>query len=678
MTPTLTEALAERGYDTLTEVQEAVTDPGLQDSDLLVSAQTGSGKTVGFGLAIAGNLMGGGAHLGPAAEPMALVVAPTRELALQVMRELGWLYAKAGARVVSCVGGMDMRDERRALDRGAHIVVGTPGRLRDHIHRGSLDLEGLRVVVLDEADEMLDLGFREDLEFMLDAAPQTRRTLMFSATVPPTIAKLAEQFQRDAVRVTTLSGKSQHSDIDYQAVQVGPNDAEHAIFNLLRFHDAENALVFANTRAAVSHLTARLTNRGFSVVSLSGELSQSERTHALQAMRDGRARVCVATDVAARGIDLPGLELVIHADLPSNAEGLLHRSGRTGRAGRKGISALIIPPRTTKKAERLLKFAKIRANWTNAPSASDILRRDEERLLADPVWSEDATPEQAAFAAKLLELHGPDKIAAAYLRLYQTRLSAPEELGAPEAARKPSERKPFGPSTWFSLSVGQDQRAEARWLLPLLCRAANMDKSAIGAIRVQQSETFVEIAEGSAENLRGIVADGGALEEGITVNALDGAPDLTAVARRPSSPRPVARPPREKPGNDRENKAGAPVPRAKPDRQENPVEATPKPVRSAPVAGEKKPRSSNPREDRKGGKPGSKPGASKRADRAAAYAPADKRSKPRMGKSSAAPAKPRISNASDPSKPMSRPGKPDRVRGGKRGPGSAPPKRTKR
>ena len=540
MIQTLTDALSERGYDNLTAVQEAVTNPDLRDADLLVSAQTGSGKTVGFGLAIAPTLLGDADVLGPAAAPLALIVAPTRELAFQVMRELSWLYAKAGARVASCVGGMDMRDERRALDRGAHIVVGTPGRLRDHIQRGSLDMSSLRAIVLDEADEMLDLGFREDLEFMLGEAPQDRRTLMFSATVPPTIAKLAQKYQRDAVRVTTLSGTSQHADISYQALRVAQHDAENAIINVLRFHDAQNAIVFANTRAMVSRLTARLSNRGFSVVALSGELSQTERTHALQAMRDGRARVCVATDVAARGIDLPNLELVIHAELPSNAEGLLHRSGRTGRAGRKGISTLIVPQKIANKAERLLKFAKIQAEWMTPPSADDILRKDEERLLADPVWHADTTPEQKEFAAKLLALHSPEQIAAAYLALYRSRQSAPEELSAPDARPEPKERKPFGPSAWFALSVGRDDRAEPRWLLPLLCRAGNLDKDAIGAIRIQQSESYVELTQASVPGFLAAIGDGGVLEEGVKVRQLDAAPDL---GRAPGKPAPAPRKP---------------------------------------------------------------------------------------------------------------------------------------
>ncbi|MDG4649601.1 DEAD/DEAH box helicase, partial [Roseibacterium sp. SDUM158017] len=531
MIQTLSDALAERGYDTLTAVQEAVTDAALRDADLLVSAQTGSGKTVGFGLAIAPTLMGEAEALGPAGVPLALVVAPTRELALQVMRELGWLYAKAGARVVSCVGGMDMRDERRALERGAHIVVGTPGRLRDHIQRGSLDMSGLRAIVLDEADEMLDLGFREDLEFMLGEAPPERRTLLFSATMPPQIAQLAQNYQRDPVRVTTLSGTSQHADIAYQALRVAPIDAENAIINVLRYHDAQNAIVFANTRAMVNRLTARFSNRGFAVVALSGELSQTERAHALQAMRDGRARVCVATDVAARGIDLPNLELVVNAELPSNAEGLLHRSGRTGRAGRKGTSVLIVPSKSVKKAQRLLSMARIEAEWTTAPSADEILRRDEERLLADPVWTEETTEEQDAFARKLLELHSPATIAAAYLRLFRSRQSAPEDLTSPDAAPEPKPRKNFGSGAWFALSVGRDDRAEARWLLPLVCRAGGVEKDAIGAIRIQQSETFVEVALDSLPTFLAALDGASELEKGIRIRQLDGAPDLTAPPR---------------------------------------------------------------------------------------------------------------------------------------------------
>ena len=201
-------ALTSRGYTELTPVQTAVTDPDLIGADMLVSAQTGSGKTVGFGLALGPTLLGDADRFEPADTPLALIIAPTRELAIQVKRELSWLYAETGVVMASCVGGMDMRDERRALARGAHIVVATPGRLRDHIMRGSINLTAIRGVVLDEADEMLDLGFREDLEFILGECPDTRRTLMFSATVPAQIARLAKTYQKDAVRVATQASGS--------------------------------------------------------------------------------------------------------------------------------------------------------------------------------------------------------------------------------------------------------------------------------------------------------------------------------------------------------------------------------------------------------------------------------------------------------------------------------------
>ena len=534
---TLADALAKQGYDTLTPVQEACINPDLEGKDLLVSAQTGSGKTVGFGLAIGPTILAEDGHFGPAGRPLALCIAPTRELALQVKRELQWLYAGAGVTMASCVGGMDMRDERRALDRGAHIVVATPGRLKDHVMRGSMDMSDIRAIVLDEADEMLDLGFREDLEFILGEAPETRRTLMFSATVPAAIAKLAKSYQKNAERVATVSKESQHSDIEYRALSVANHDIDAAIINTLRFYDAPNAIVFCNTRASVTRLTTRLSNRGFATVALSGELSQQERSHALQAMRDGRARVCVATDVAARGIDLPNLELVIHAELPTNAETLLHRSGRTGRAGRKGVSALIAPAKMKRRAMNLLTWGKLEATWANPPTAEEVTARDHERLLEDPVWTEEIPADIAEFAAKLVELHAPEKIAAAYLRLFAGNNSAPEHLSdykdGPQRPdrpdrpdRAPKERKEFGPSKWFSVDVGREGKAEARWLLPMICTAGGITKNEIGAIRIQSNETFVEIAEPAVAGFLKSVGSAMSLENQAKLTALDSPPNL--------------------------------------------------------------------------------------------------------------------------------------------------------
>lgn len=496
--PALARAIEKRGYETLTPVQSAILAGELRDADLMVSAQTGSGKTVAFGLALAHTLLGGQDKFEKARDPLALIIAPTRELAMQVKAEIQWLYAEAGGVVASCVGGMDARDERRALDRGAHIVVGTPGRLVDHLHRGSLVLDSLKGVVLDEADEMLNLGFREELETILDTAPAERRTLMFSATMPRAIATLAGKYQRDAQRVNTISAAKQHSDIEYLALTAGAHDTENAIFNVLRYHDAANALVFCGTRAAVTHLQSRFSNRGFSVVALSGELSQKERTYALQALRDHRANVCIATDVAARGLDLPDLDLVIHADIPKNPEALLHRSGRTGRAGRKGTSVLIVPYPARRRTERLLRDAKIEARWSEPPSADDVKRRDQQRLLDDAVLSDPIADEERAIISALLERHDVDQIAAAFARLYRKGQPAPEDLMAPPAdAQHPARPVPrpqgFDQSTWITLTVGYAQKAEPRWLIPMLCKAGGITKRDIGTIRIEDRVTHVEL-----------------------------------------------------------------------------------------------------------------------------------------------------------------------------------------
>ena len=561
--PVLAEALAARGFAGLTAVQEAMLAPETQGVDLLVSAQTGSGKTVAFGLALAAPLFADAPRLEPCEAPLALVIAPTRELAVQVRGELTWLYGPAGGRIASCVGGMDMRDERRALNQGAHIVVGTPGRVADHIRRGSLRMDELRAVVLDEADEMLNLGFREELEFILEAAPPERRTLMFSATMPRGIEALAKTYQRNAQRVNTLSAQRQHADIDYQALVAAAPEVESAIFNVLRFHAPTSAIVFCGTRAAVTRLASRFGNRGLSVVALSGELSQTERTRALQAMRDHRAQVCVATDVAARGIDLPDLDLVIHADLPKNTEALLHRSGRTGRAGRKGASVLIVPFSARRRTERLLREAGVNARWGEAPGADAIKQRDDARLLADPALATPPSTEEAAIVEALLERYDPAQVAAAFVRLARQGQASPEDLapapdwnspeGKPRRERAPDtgDGGGFVSGAWVSLSVGRAQSAEPRWLVPMLCKAGGLTKRQLGTIRIHQSETHVEIDADSIDAFLERIGDGGRLEKSIHVRRLREAPTGDRVAAPRSKP-----PAKHRPGSGARPKTG--------------------------------------------------------------------------------------------------------------------------
>jgi len=536
--PALASTLATRGYDVLTPVQLAVLEHSSDGADLLVSAQTGSGKTVAFGIAIARTLLDDQARFGPAGTPLALIVAPTRELALQVQRELDWLYADAGVSTASSVGGVDVRTERRALGRGAHIVVGTPGRLRDHITKGILDLSAVRAVVLDEADEMLDLGFREDLEFILGAAPLERRTLMFSATVPPAIEELAKTFQRDATRVAATASSERHADIDYQMLVVQADERESAVVNALLFFDSRNTIVFCHTREAVKHLTARLANRGFAVVTLSGELSQAERTNALQSMRDGRARVCVATDVAARGLDLPNLDLVIHADLPSKPDTLLHRSGRTGRAGRKGTCVLIVPVHRRASASRTLKLANVEAQMRAVPTAAEIDSKIRDQILDEATGGSPVGAEELADVRALLEKVSAEQLAALYLRQQRTLRPVPEEvteIARSELQDRPArgraagrdddrpERKPdMRGGVWFTLSLGRKHRADPKWLLPMICKAGGVTKGDVGSIKIGDSETRFEISGEKAGGFAQNLARPGSGEKGVTIAPADG------------------------------------------------------------------------------------------------------------------------------------------------------------
>ena len=450
-------ALAERGYADATPVQAAVLQADAGARDLLVSAQTGSGKTVAFGLALAPQLLGDAHRFGPAAMPLALVVAPTRELAQQVSRELSWLYGEAGGKVATCVGGTDARAEAKVLAGHPHVVVGTPGRLCDHLARRQLRLDSLHALVLDEADEMLDMGFRDELEKLLHDAPPGRRTLLFSATVPRGIEELARRYQRDALRIAAGPVGQGHADIEYRAHLIAQREREHAVVNLLRAGDDEvQALVFCETRHAVAHLHANLLERGFGAVAISGELSQSERTRALQALRDKRARVLVATDVAARGLDLPAVGLVIHADLPHDPEVLLHRSGRTGRAGRKGVAALLVPFSRSGFAERMFARAKVKAAWSPVPTADQVHARDAERLVRE--LTEPGDPPSAddlALAEKVLSATSAQRVAAALVRLRRSLWPSPEELPetaamSARAAKAPARasKAPVAPGKW--------------------------------------------------------------------------------------------------------------------------------------------------------------------------------------------------------------------------------------
>ena len=533
-------AMKDKGYEKLTPVQEEVGKKEYSGSDLLVSAQTGSGKTIAFGIAIVDNLTVDDQSFKTPKSPEALVIVPTRELALQVKNELSWLLASSDAKIVSCVGGMDIRTERRNLETKPNIVVGTPGRLKDHIERNYFNVSNIKTVVLDEADEMLDMGFREDLEAILESTPKDRQTLMFSATVPRGIANLAKRYQKDAVRITAGETNAQHVDIEYRAFKIVMSDQENAIINTLRYYEATNAIVFCGTRIAVNHMTSRLTNRGISAVALSGELSQNERNMALQAMRTSKARVCIATDVAARGLDLPNLDLVIHADIPRTSDTLLHRSGRTGRAGRKGVCAVLVPQSRTRMAERLFSQANIKPTWASTPSREEILKQDKIRIVDNVILKDPIKEDEKEFVDLLISKNSIEQLAAAYYRLLGKDLSAPEDLRTPsDRDEGRSKGNGFQKSIWFELSVGRDDTAEPRWLVAMLCKAGNLSKRDIGSIKILPKVTNIEISEETSATLKQLASNKKPIERHIMIKLLEKPPEGANSDRgRPDRGRP--------------------------------------------------------------------------------------------------------------------------------------------
>jgi ATP-dependent RNA helicase DeaD len=517
------EAIAARGYEDAMPVQVAVLDEAHRDRDLLVSSQTGSGKTLAFGTLLARTLVpipdaakkveADGEQ--PAAPkkptaykpagrlPSGLVIAPTRELANQVRTELAWLFARAKIQVAAFTGGSDLRQDLRKLHLGVDIVVGTPGRLVDLLTRGALQLDAVQTAVLDEADEMLDMGFHEDLKTLLGAATARARTHMFSATLPKPILSLAANYQKHAVRLDARKlgepGDGSHEDIRHVAHLIAIGDRTAAVINVLRQNGDQRAIVFGTTRDGVADLHRELVRQGFRAVVLSGDRVQAERNRALAALREGEAQVLVATNVAARGLDLPEVDLVVHADLPLNTEALTHRSGRTGRAGRKGTSVLIANMAERRKAERLLAGASVTYTWTPAPGAAEIASEGEKRLEAALAAAAAESPEPSARVLAVAERLGEHikKDALIHLLLERELANVPKgeklkpvdlKVVTRDAFRPtgpPPDREEFArDAVRFRINLGADARAEAGWLLPLICRRGGVTRREIGAIRV--------------------------------------------------------------------------------------------------------------------------------------------------------------------------------------------------
>jgi ATP-dependent RNA helicase DeaD len=446
-------AMQRRGFTALSKIQRAVVDANVEDCNIRISSQTGSGKTVALGLVLAAHFLRidavPGATKAPTkrgeAHPEALVIVPTRELAAQVRGELEWLFAELPRKLgVECVtGGTAVFGERRMLSRGPRVIVATPGRLLDHMNSGAIKADAVAHVILDEADQMLDMGFKEELDAIVQQLPESRRSHMISATFPQEVLRLAQAFQKEAVHIAGTELGKANADIEHIAYLIHAKDAYASIVNLLLLGQGERCLVFVRRRSDASELAEMLAEDGFSALPFSGELPQAQRTRTLNAFRTGIVNTLISTDVAARGIDVPDIATVIHAEAPTSPDVYTHRSGRTGRAGRKGKSLLLVPMRSQRRIEQILYAAKVQAQWQPVPNASRVMKaaaKQARAALHQKLTTQTPPAEtELSYAAALLEKTDPKLLVATLLAMATPKLPRePFEINAvtPSAPRE--------------------------------------------------------------------------------------------------------------------------------------------------------------------------------------------------------------------------------------------------
>ena len=512
----LVQTAAELGFTAPTPIQQAVIPPIVAGRDVIGQAQTGTGKTAAYGLPLLHRL--DRQHRGV----QALVLAPTRELAIQVAAALEQYGRGVGARVLALYGGQSYQQQLRSLRERVEVVVGTPGRLLDLMEQGNLDLGGVRTVVLDEADEMLSMGFVEDIESILDRIPPERQTLLFSATISRRVLGLSKRYLRDPETVSVTPEQLTGASIEQRYYLVNPQDKVAAITRLIEMETIDSALVFARTRLGTGELANQLSTRGYAAEALNGDLSQDARIQVLNRFRAGQVKVLVATDVAARGLDIDDISHVFNFDLPDDPEVYVHRVGRTGRAGREGVAITLLSPRERFLLRRIEEYTRFRMTRAELPTIQQIenhrqalileqlevwIRRGRcrrEREMVDLLMETGHAPEDIAAAALKLA-RGEEKkrpiepvtpIKEEQLRTQQRKNERPVRRTGREAAptgRRGGERD--RDMVAVRLDVGRDDGIGINHVVASLSHYSGISGSQLGKIRLEATSTLVDVPE---------------------------------------------------------------------------------------------------------------------------------------------------------------------------------------
>ncbi|MBE3562552.1 MAG: DEAD/DEAH box helicase [Hydrogenibacillus schlegelii] len=490
VSPEILKAIADMGFEEPSPIQKEAIPKILAGLDVIGQAQTGTGKTAAFGIPIV-------ERVDPdRSEVQALVLTPTRELAIQVSGEIRRIAKYKKVKALPVYGGQSIGHQIRALRLGVHVVIGTPGRLIDHIERGTLKLDGVRILVLDEADEMLDMGFIEDIERILKALPTERQTLLFSATMPEEIRRLAARYMKhpETVKVTreTVTAPS----IEQVYYKVLEKNKVDALCRILDTEETELGIIFCRTKKGVDELTEQLQARGYLVDALHGDLSQAQRDKVMADFRNGRIEYLIATDVAARGLDISNVSHVINFDIPQDPESYVHRIGRTGRAGKKGIAITLVTPREMKQLRVIEQVAKTKIQPRSLPTAEETNERRLAAFLAEvrEAMEEAVHPLAERAAATLLDEYDTDKLVRVLVHLalkddLLLELDPGYDFGETGAEAG---------MVRFFLNVGKNINITPKRLVDELSQLAGITPEEIGRIDVFDRFTFVEVSESAA------------------------------------------------------------------------------------------------------------------------------------------------------------------------------------